>query len=436
MTAEIALMNKEAIALAADSAVTFSVGREDRKIFPSANKIFTLSKYQPVGIMIYGSSMFMETPWETVIKVYRRVLGQKTFNTVEEYASDFLGFLSGNSDLFPESQQERYVEVSVWGYFYLIAGDINEELDQVRRKKGQISENEIKRTTSRHIKKHYDEWEKTPLIPSVTKRDVAALITKYRGIIDKVKKDIFQNITKTASQQLTKIAGNLLMKFLASVLSPQLSGIVIAGFGVKDIFPALQSFSVEGIANGILKHKENSSLRITTQTPAVIVPFAQKEMVVAFMEGVEPNYRQVMDGYLSRLFEQYPEELVDSIEVIDDAKKENLKKKLKKISKGILKKYQQALENYRSENYINPVITVVGSLPKDELAEMAESLVNLTKFKRKVSMQEETVGGPIDVAVISKGDGFIWIKRKHYFEAGLNPQFFSNYYRREEDGQE
>lgn len=69
-------------------------------------------------------------------------------------------------------------------------------------------------------------------------------------------------------------------------------------------------------------------------------------------------------------------------------------------------------------------------------AAMAESLVNLTSFKRKMSMDAETVAGPIDVAVISKGDGFIWIKRKHYFERELNPQFFANYYREVENGEE
>jgi hypothetical protein len=51
-------------------------------------------------------------------------------------------------------------------------------------------------------------------------------------------------------------------------------------------------------------------------------------------------------------------------------------------------------------------------------------------------MDAETVGGPIDVAVISKGDGFIWIKRKHYFKSELNPQFFANYYRRHENAEE
>ncbi len=64
---------------------------------------------------------------------------------------------------------------------------------------------------------------------------------------------------------------------------------------------------------------------------------------------------------------------------------------------------------------------------------MAESLVNLTSFKRRVTMDPETVGGPIDVAVISKGDGFVWIKRKHYFTKELNPQFVANYYREEKN---
>ena len=59
---------------------------------------------------------------------------------------------------------------------------------------------------------------------------------------------------------------------------------------------------------------------------------------------------------------------------------------------------------------------------------MAESLVNLASFKQRVTLDDETVGGPIDVAVISKGDGFIWIKRKHYFKPELNLGFIENYF--------
>jgi hypothetical protein len=58
MTAEIAVLNKSAVALAADSAVT--IGRPpNSKIYNTVNKIFELSSVHPVGIMIYGSLDFV-----------------------------------------------------------------------------------------------------------------------------------------------------------------------------------------------------------------------------------------------------------------------------------------------------------------------------------------------------------------------------------------
>lgn len=81
----------------------------------------------------------------------------------------------------------------------------------------------------------------------------------------------------------------------------------------------------------------------------------------------------------------------------------------------------------RSRNPKRPRDMVI-FMPKQELASMAESLINLTSMKRKVSMEKETVGGPIDVAVISKGEGFVWIKRKHYFSRELNERFFARHF--------
>ena len=92
------------------------------------------------------------------------------------------------------------------------------------------------------------------------------------------------------------------------------------------------------------------------------------------------------------------------------------------------------MSNYRQERFIQPVVRIVEGLPQSDLAAMAESLVNLTSFRRHVTPDAETVGGPIDVAVISRGDGFVWIKRKHYFQPELNPHFFRNYFRGENYG--
>jgi hypothetical protein len=62
MTAELA------VALAADSKVTIGSGN---KTFDTVNKVFTLSKVHPIGLMILGNAEFMRYPWETIVKLYR-----------------------------------------------------------------------------------------------------------------------------------------------------------------------------------------------------------------------------------------------------------------------------------------------------------------------------------------------------------------------------
>lgn len=162
---------------------------------------------------------------------------------------------------------------------------------------------------------------------------------------------------------------------------------------------------------------------------ASIQPFAQSEMVSTFMEGINPELQTQMDKCLSEIFHKYPDMITDSIKDINDNKKKSLKIKLKKVSEDLLAAYLKCAREYKENALVAPILGVVSMLPKDELAVMAETLVSLTSFKRKVSMESETVGGPIDVAVITKGDGFIWIKRKHYFKSELNPQFFANCYK-------
>ena len=104
MTAVIGILNKHGITMAADSAVTVTGGNH-KKIYNTANKLFTLSKYHPVGIMIYSSSTFMSTPWEIIIKLYRKELKDKFFDTVEEYKENFVHFLK-NRDYFTDEDYQ------------------------------------------------------------------------------------------------------------------------------------------------------------------------------------------------------------------------------------------------------------------------------------------------------------------------------------------
>ncbi len=428
MTAEIAIMNKEAIALAADSAVT--MGREiGQKVFTSANKLFTLSKYYPVGIMVYGNASFMEVPWETIIKIHRSKLGNLKFDTLEEYAHHFIAFLDNGNPLFPETEQEEYLYGTIFGYFALIRDEIRKKVNSIMDKDVEITNDLVKQIVSNVIKEYYDELQNTEILPLIPKNHFEDIVNKYGDIIDKVREEVFEKLPLSPNlvNKLKYISASLFSK---DIFPSNISGIVIAGFGEKDTFPSLKSFNIDGVFNNKLKYKEILSGEINFENTATIIPFAQGEMVETFMEGIDPHLQDQTEGFLSEIFDKYPEIIVENIKEFNDSEKQQLNKKLKKISKEIFNNYKKQVETYKEKNYIDPIIKVVSMLPKDELAAMAESLVSLTSFKRKVSMETETVGGPIDVAVISKGDGFIWIKRKHYFKSELNPQFSSNYYRR------
>ncbi len=216
--------------------------------------------------------------------------------------------------------------------------------------------------------------------------------------------------------------------FSRDFFGPGSSGVVIAGFGGDDVFPSLVHCTLEWLIDGSLKWKQ---LEATTIDPlsnsATIIPFAQREMVDTFLSGIDPVYKgtilQALEQILRTSADQIFQQLPDSI-----PQKGALNKKLTDNVPELIRAFSEQLENYTRHRHIAPVMNAVGALPKDELAAMAESLVNLTSFKRRISTDAETVGGQIDVAVISKGDGFIWIKRKHYFEASKNPQFVANYY--------
>ena len=74
MTTEVIIKNKSGLVLAADSAVTVTgIGLygQSSKVYNSANKLFTLSKTEPVGVLVYNAASINEVPVEIVLKEFR-----------------------------------------------------------------------------------------------------------------------------------------------------------------------------------------------------------------------------------------------------------------------------------------------------------------------------------------------------------------------------
>lgn len=428
MTAEIAILNRQAIALAADSAVTLQTEIGPPKIYDT-NKLFCLSKYQPVAAMIYGNAEIMDVPWEVAIKAYRAELSTRSFGSLEAYSRDFLRFLE-RTELFPKSQHEAQVEKFIASWLRQLKKRVRDILKEEIRK-GTVTKRKLRNALSdvveaeaRHLATHRK-------LSQYARVSTSVVLRQHRQAI---RTAIQQEIGDFAPDLLTEIEPVAARMLVTDVYWEASSGLVIAGFGTEDFFPRLRSFELVSLVAGRLRAREQVERRANigfTGMTASIQAFAQSEMVQEFMEGIDANFRAFIVRFVGlTLLEKYPE-IVSKV-LTSHLPSRTIKRLQKRFVKGgeeVLKALIEETDGYSREMHSDPIVNIVDALPKEELAAMAEALVNLTSFKRHITHDAETVGGPIDVAVVSRGDGFIWIKRKHYFKKELNPQFFANYYR-------
>lgn len=73
-------------------------------------------------------------------------------------------------------------------------------------------------------------------------------------------------------------------------------------------------------------------------------------------------------------------------------------------------------------NNIFPAQIITPAMPIQDAIDIAEYLIQTTINYVKYTPGHQTVGGPIEIAAITKHEGFKWIKRKHYFNSAQNPK--------------
>ncbi|HEY9225436.1 MAG TPA: hypothetical protein VIP11_02235 [Gemmatimonadaceae bacterium] len=427
MTAEVAVMNRYAVALAADSAVTIN-GSQGNKIYNAANKLFALSKREPVGIMVYGNAEFMGVPWETIIKVYRAELGSRSFLTLVEYYDDFMEFLGSNDDMFGEEAQIRYVEDMARGMFQRLRDQLRARVDAVTKASPVtgVSPEDVAKLQSAAINEAHQTFAKQKLAKGLDVAHEKAVSATYRQAINKIMAEVFERLPLTRSDR-NRLRQYIVFALTRDVFPAGASGVVVAGFGRKEHFPKLHSSTVQARVANRLKMRTYATADVARDRTAVI-PFAQTDAVQHFMEGIDPRHALQATKLVKKALDGLKDDALGSLDLSDEDRKAASLAWDKMVSER-LREFSETAVASRNATYVRPLMEVISILPKDELAAVAEALVNITSLRRKMSMGEETVGGPIDVAVISKGDGLIWMKRKHYFKPELNPHFIENYFR-------
>ena len=204
--------------------------------------------------------------------MYRRSLGNKSQPTIEAYLTDFLRFIAQER---PTTRDQETV------ILLRVANHLFRNVLRSAKKDGSLK-------TS--IKGYRDLFKGMDRSRSMAKVDVENVLSGCRSELNDRIERVFGEFDPTPrmKRSLVTLVGELIQ---SDAPTPSHSGLVIAGFGEKEFFPTLVAVSVEGVVGGKLKYDRRLQVDIARDgDPAMIVPFAQGEMVTRFMEGIDPTF--------------------------------------------------------------------------------------------------------------------------------------------------
>lgn len=400
------ILNRNGVGIAADSTAT--VAGTGRKTYFTVDKLFELSAAEPVAAMIYGSSVVGPFPWETLIKEYRSELS-RSHPTVSDYTRDFLEYLKDKMKCMSVEDRNAHFLTMIRAEFELLRDIIFADIVEAIGQEKTLNVDNVRQIVSDAIRCRLSTVAQFSNVANTTPGSIELKVAEVPEYIDRKTDELLRWVifdSKERARALTDFRAMMVNLILASLSKaaghPGSSGLVVVGFGDEELLPALAHFRVDGVIDDGLRVSEIEERRIDSDNPVHILPYGQTEVVYSFIEGVHPGYKDAIFNSLSTFVDQ----LQNSCGRDSD------------LGKYCTNFYDMLVENadrYVLDHHYRPVERVAESLPRDELAEMAEALVELTSFTRRFTPGVETVGGPIDVAVITRGDGLVWVNQKNHF---------------------
>ena len=388
MTLIVWVGNKNALAFAADS-----VWSVQHKTF-IVNKLFEVSNNDPVWVAIAWCSDFRNILNETIIKEFRKEIYNDRCDTLEEYVDLFLNYLKNSEYISYWTEEDTIKSIIIW-FHKILQGHIKDHINQLYE-----SDNFSNKSMEEQKEIIMKSW--INLVSEQLKLILQVLSSqKTRRKLEWLNKFSYNELKKLVNRD-----ENLLSSMFCNPWTEnyKLFLKIIKLSLWNDNFLRTSWTLYNKFKNCIMYSKDE----LKTLDYWFIQPYAQWEDVLTSIFWIwNQTATRIMD-------------LVSNSLKKDKELNKLWKKKLFNIEKIVI----DSINNVRKES-ISPLITAVTLLSKAELWSVAERFVWIWSMKKRVNMWYETIWWPIDVAVVTKSDWFIWIKRKYYFDEKLNYNYFN-----------
>jgi hypothetical protein len=413
MTTDIAILTPRGVAVAADSAISTLKGAESdpRRVHYSAEKLFELEPSIPVAVMLFGQNDLMGIPMGVWVKSFRARWAGKRCGTLAEYGQAFWNFLK---EAPLEEHQEMAFLIQTARRIFLRTRIRHQQALLKEGQNGNVLSPEaalqqLEEQIAKQNQLLHSHASTGPFSPEQREKHKK----KYGSLLNKIVDEIY------ASFHLSDTSRTLLLDsaILACSIHPDNRiGLVFTGYGEDEYLPTLAQYDLKGLWEGEVIGRSEPVVRIGATGTSLVRTFGQSDDVTTFFDGMAPGVR----GFLSQLLKQTalesPELLQRHLEVAVPGVDEKL---LQAVTDWVATQrtntqqmIQQALEEFQDTQFRKPILDSLHVLPEPQLVAMARTLVKLVSFRQQISMESETVGGPIDVAFLDKGEGFKWVAQK------------------------
>ena len=357
-----------------------------RKTADGFKKLFKLDDDLPMGLMIYGSANFEKVSMENLIADFSKDTDFSKVNMVMGVKDAFIDFLANNT---PHHDFERDIEIS----FPRFKEEMSEYLKELSAEEIDLKMEIYSKLKIPDFLRQLDEYKKCNHLFKKLKSEIGA--GKWKAL----KNYFFYRL------------------YLYS------TGIVIAGFSDDERYPSY--VNVELILNNAGKIEIKSEKSELNSSENMIVPFAQTNVIWGFLEGINPEFTDLIEWSHPMSLNNYLDDFISFIDLennIADGQVNNVLKRVNEFKSLIDDKNQEYMDfiDISRKYFLNQKLEALGLLSKKELAEMVETLIKVTSLRYQASMDLNIVGGEVNVAVISKFDGFVWVKKEEYYSRDLN----------------
>lgn len=284
----------------------------------------------------------MGLPLEAVVKEFRNTAMRSHYDRVGDCMDDFIAYL--RSGVHSEQDDEETLVLAILYRFYdrISKGPVEQALkrwveDLLSRKESgnAISAEEAVAEKLSAVLRLFRAGKESPCFDGV---DAAELRGRFAT-------QAAQAIEFGYSGPRDKKIDELLVDVGAEVLyreklSPQRSGVVIAGFGSLDRCPSLRYIEADGVIAGCLKwtEPEQSPIDIGRRTTgAEILAFAQRDVAEMFLTGILPDEEAYILRYIERQFK--------NIAALVSEEEGDESQESPKLSRGVAKLVSDLREN-------------------------------------------------------------------------------------------